>query len=94
MNKKLILFLSFVPLLVFGDVGLGPIPTANLYTNSGSVSVWGSFITIAIALITMGFAIRAVVLVKLAVTGERNPLQLVWTLIVAVMGFAIVRALL
>lgn len=91
------ILLSFIvcsPFIANCADGLDPIPTANMYQNSGTVSVWSSFGTIAIALVAIGFAIRAVVLVKLAMTGERNPIQIVWTLLVAVIGFGVVKALL
>lgn len=96
MKKRNLLLLFLFAVLckeVSAAEGLTPIETANMYQGHGILSPWASFGKIAAALITIGFFIRGVVILKLAMTGEKNVTSVVWTLIGAAVGVTILRAL-
>lgn len=53
---------------------------------------WGSFATIALLLLFIGFTLRSVIILRLAITGEGNLISSMIRLIVSIMGIILVKA--
>jgi len=78
----------------FGGSSITPFETGEIYSSSGVIGEWSSFATIGIALASVGFGLRTAILVKLAATGQGDFINVIWSFVWAVLGFAMVMTLL
>lgn len=68
--------------------------TITEYGNNVSLGDWASFFTIAAQLIFIGFALRSIIILRTAITGEGNVIGSFIKLIASVVGIFLIRAFL